>query len=728
MALRTGLVEPPTPDAVELELPPAISVRQFLRSIPEDSELSGIAVLSQDILAALRLPQRLPRHSDNAFGGYVDLANRGTPERLTLTELAAEPDTLAIRVLLGEALYLKPEPPAQPARPQPKVLLDTTLPMWGIPRLFGFSVAMALLASRNGMTDNSCSISVTRDTLHETFPAYTQEHLIALLAMQDTDHDPILSITDFLIPLEETDGKDIERFVITHQETLSHPEFGPRLAQFPACFFATVDATGQFHLHHHPAGGGLKLILEATFSLDALFREPKKVRTLQSPFGERLPAFCLHDPSPMLMAAHGKMHLGRRALNRNTFFAIMESGRMLRWQQNGRGAEEINVSLEAKNIPFFHVFGKGPKSSWAILVADPTWKTVLKLLVCEDEGPISTIEFPMPLPAKNGITAVGDVAFLIDGTTVTSILLTTGIAMQQQQLPSASRRVLPNGVVELAYGQTIRITWNGTSAEFTVLKSSYRQENHIPGEPLCFFVMAHNNSLGTVWSDWKITLEHEPNDESSSLPRSSSLRRGNIDKCIPSVSGESLLIRSRGEDSFIYNVAKKSFSPAGSITETEFLRHGETNLIQNGSLVNLNLVGFSSEGNLCVHTAGGIWFHLLLNHTPSWNRRKEVPHTYDTRGFEAAKSGPIAAGEYLRSATWPRGIIYLDSRGFLHIMPSGSGHPEATISCNSSGIAIWFPGEPAVGSNFYLRESQPQLPKKLSDAATKLEGVLRSIR
>jgi hypothetical protein len=348
--------------------------------------------------------------------------------------------------------------------------------------------------------------------------------------------------------------------------------------------------------------------------------------------------------------------------------------------------------------------------------------------MCEEEGAVSTLVFPIPIPAKSGITAVHDIAFLIDGAVVTPVSLTAGIVMPEQQLPAPTKRVLPNGVLELTNGQTVRITWNGSTADLTVLQSSYRQQHFVPIEPLCFFVMANNGGLGTVWPDWEITLEDEGLDKSSTLPQTSNLRKGKIDKCIPSVTGETLLIRSKGEDSFIYNVAKKSFSPAGSITETEFLRHGETDLIQNGSLVNVNLVGFSSEGNLCVHTAGGIWFHLSLNPVPCWSRRKEAPPAYDTRGFEAAKFDPIAAGEFLRPAAWPRGIIYLDSRGFLHIMPTSPNQPEVTISCNSSSIAIWFPGEHAVGSAFYLRDSHPLPPQKLAEAATKLEGVLRSIR
>ena len=149
LRLRTGLdaaVEP-APLPAEAFRPPAALARQLLDQLQRDPVHAGLARAARDLLAALSLPRRLPEPDDAVSGGVADVANRGSLDKLLLSELAHDDLTLATRVALNEALYLRHEPPAAARAVSIALLLDAGVRMWGVPRLFAASAALALGAA-----------------------------------------------------------------------------------------------------------------------------------------------------------------------------------------------------------------------------------------------------------------------------------------------------------------------------------------------------------------------------------------------------------------------------------------------------------------------------------------------------------------------------------------------------------------------------------------------------
>ena len=92
-------------------------------------------------------PASLPDPEELPMGGFSDIENRGSLDRLLMSELAYDDLTLAVRIALNEALYLRREtPPTTPSLAR-SILIDVGIRMWGIPRVFATSVALALLAT-----------------------------------------------------------------------------------------------------------------------------------------------------------------------------------------------------------------------------------------------------------------------------------------------------------------------------------------------------------------------------------------------------------------------------------------------------------------------------------------------------------------------------------------------------------------------------------------------------
>ncbi len=139
--LRTGLNE--MPDPAPLDIPDDAPPTDLLEELARDRDTAGLARLAQRLVAALHIPLHARGSSDLPLGGVSDITNRGDFDRLLLSELAQDDLTLTARLVNNEALFLRREEPPQHLERQRTVLMDTTLKMWGLPRVFALSAALA---------------------------------------------------------------------------------------------------------------------------------------------------------------------------------------------------------------------------------------------------------------------------------------------------------------------------------------------------------------------------------------------------------------------------------------------------------------------------------------------------------------------------------------------------------------------------------------------------------
>ena len=153
LRFQTGLEQPIEPADIDLE--PAERTRQLIDRLQDDEELGGLARIARHMMAAIHLPRAISDREDLPVGGVSDISNRGPMDRLLLSELAHDDLTLAVRIAMNEALYLRREtPPSNPPKHR-AVLLDSGVRLWGVPRVFATAVGMALAAGaqRNVRTD-----------------------------------------------------------------------------------------------------------------------------------------------------------------------------------------------------------------------------------------------------------------------------------------------------------------------------------------------------------------------------------------------------------------------------------------------------------------------------------------------------------------------------------------------------------------------------------------------
>jgi hypothetical protein len=94
LAVRTGLKE--LPAAPELEVPKQ-ETGDLLKEFKQEPVTTGLAQLTQRLIAALNIPMHAHGSSDQLFGGVSDITNRGNFDRLLLSELAHDDLSLMAR-------------------------------------------------------------------------------------------------------------------------------------------------------------------------------------------------------------------------------------------------------------------------------------------------------------------------------------------------------------------------------------------------------------------------------------------------------------------------------------------------------------------------------------------------------------------------------------------------------------------------------------------------------
>lgn len=281
---RTGIDGDVLP--AELAWPDAIQVRGLIASLRGDPDLGAVARLATDVMAAVRLPRPGASPEDLPIGGYADLTNRGSPERLLISELAHDGLTLAVRVALHEALYLRREAPPRAPQGTRCVLIDAGIRLWGVGRVFATSVALALAAtSERGVSVRAWR---ARGRRVERVDLGSREGIDAHLEALEAEPHPTAALRPFLAECTALSG-GVECCIVTHANALEEPEMREALrAAGRVVYVVTVTATGDLVLHVFTPTGS-QTLRTAKLDLAALLEQASRT-------SGRRPALTLRDP------------------------------------------------------------------------------------------------------------------------------------------------------------------------------------------------------------------------------------------------------------------------------------------------------------------------------------------------------------------------------------------------------------------------------------------------
>jgi len=351
-AIRTGLKELPTPiDLIENE---EEEEKSLLDQLKEDAKTEGIARLCQRVIAGLNIPMHSQGVSDQSFGGVSDITNRGDIDKLLLSELAYDDTTLMVRLANNEAMYLRREELPSDLHKERIILMDSTIKMWGVPRVFATSVGLACsIQDKNIASIRSYLLS--GEDIHR-IDLSTKEGVTKALE----ELHPELHCADAMHLFTEkyTTSDQTELILITDEQSLENEDFKKTLNEVRGSltYLITINRQGRLHFYEYSLSGR-RLISTTLYDLEELlFKTDRKMviskSSIDDSVAKNLPLIYRHRPFPIYFPTPSI-----RFSQSNTFqfsdgavAAITKDRRILFWKSRGLGAIELLSNIALNNV------------------------------------------------------------------------------------------------------------------------------------------------------------------------------------------------------------------------------------------------------------------------------------------------------------------------------------------------------------------------------------------
>lgn len=365
-ALRTGIIAPPEPvplDLVAEEIPAELPL---LEQLLADEETTGLARLTQSLIPALHIPMHAQHAGQQPLGGISDITNRGTFDKLLVSELAADDLMFTARLLNNEALYLRREIPPLNVTRQRNVLIDSTLRLWGRPRIYAMAAAMAT-AINTQQRDTVNAFVLGGDN---TIPANLTDKKGVLQAMENLSADlhcikPLLNFLE-ANPADEA----VENVFITTDAALQQEAYysNQHTLQQNLKYLISVNRDGALHFYAF-VNGHRKLLNTASLNLAELLNA-KAVKSGGRNQSDWVPEFYQQPVVPLyyptLDVKGNKDNVF--SLPGKGYWAVTGTGRLLQYPENGKGAIEWMNGLQRGK----YYLGSSPEEEVVYLLEDTT--------------------------------------------------------------------------------------------------------------------------------------------------------------------------------------------------------------------------------------------------------------------------------------------------------------------------------------------------------------------
>ncbi|MEM7374679.1 MAG: hypothetical protein AAF587_39170 [Bacteroidota bacterium] len=357
--LQTGVIDVPEPKEI-----PLIEEEKadLLADLLDDPKTYGMAKLAQRLLASLHLPRPLQSSNQQSFGGVSDLSNRGELDHLILSELANDEDILMARLVNNEVLYYHHEEPPASMIQHRVILIDTTIKMWGIPRLYAISAALSLVMFNK--KDFPTDVLGVGGNEFFQLDLQSKEGVLSALTLLDPALHCRKSLLNMLSPLTlpfELHPDKTEFVLISGEQMEAGIQHSAEAAELKRLldFQMVVDREGQVDVYRF-AHGHYKQISQAKINLsETLFAHPRVSRssTRKKTSSKQKPIFYSQHPHPLFLPTVSIRLKGNRVVEVDTpgqtrgYVGITTTHRLLYWPSSDTGAIEI-----ADDIPEGYLF------------------------------------------------------------------------------------------------------------------------------------------------------------------------------------------------------------------------------------------------------------------------------------------------------------------------------------------------------------------------------------
>lgn len=694
LRVATGLDQ--LPKATEEELSPTEQIRALLAKLKDDVELGGLARLALNLMAAVHLPRPIADREELPLGGVSDIANRGPLDRLLVSELANDDLTLAVRVAVNEALYLRREtPPRNPPRER-FVLLDSGIRMWGVPRVFATAVGLALAAT----ADKNISVFSFRAAGKRIVPVdlTTRAGLIEHLAALDSAAHPAASLAAFLAQAADSE-QAADAVLVTCPDVLADPKLAAALAQIegPGLHIGEVNRDGRFRLFA-PRSGRSRPLCDVRMSLDEIMAGDN-VRVAAPLIDRRRtiapPAINSVRPFPLLLS-HQLEPDRAWAVKGHCIFAITRDRRLMHWSDAREGARQFADDLPEGKL---HWAAVTPRAGIVYAVIGKQSQRGLHLLsIYVDHQWIHIKRLDLKGQDHPRVSQHNGVLFVMTHQCIEAFNLETGDFVEDVRYPPGSIRF--DNQRFLLTNPAENWLFNAVSFDGFHIQMAPLQARELLSMSSLFEVDELDGPVGlTPDGDLYFTADRKVKPVKHGLSPPIELKAVSRDGCRIVIEGATGQRRLRKLINVVDQGVSLGYADPQLAVEADSFRNVRPRTLRH----RFDAITVLRDQTLALRSRRGVWFKIdidmvglksiLLRPAKLENWRPAA------MAFDRDCSDP-RVGYSLRAAVWPEGsLAFLDSRGLLHLRSADPAIPEMTLVLTDGPMSGWV----ADGRRFGLR-------------------------
>lgn len=246
-------------------------INTLIEDLINDKRTFHVGALVSSIISGMNIPFHSSLPSEQPLGGVADITNKGSFDRLLISEHAFEDEVQLSRLANNESLYNHREVPPSDNNYNRIIIIDVSLKNWGSIRAISFAAMLAI--TNHPKNNNPCRVFLVGKSYQEISFESIHDIIDAMLIM-DTSLDPGVGLLK-LFTEEKIEVSEI--FFIGNKEPLSEPnmmvfssEYGKRIDHW-----IHPTAEGVITLYKNPKRGK-RFVHELVIPLDEAWQNKKQ--------------------------------------------------------------------------------------------------------------------------------------------------------------------------------------------------------------------------------------------------------------------------------------------------------------------------------------------------------------------------------------------------------------------------------------------------------------------
>ena len=313
----------------------------LLEQLVDNPKTFHIGALIQRIWSGIYLPKSRFAPSKQSLGGIADISNKGSFDKLLISEFANDDIVFLQRLANNEALYIQREAPPSDKDLQRIILIDVSIKSWGTPKVLSFATMLAI--AKHPKSAYSCTAYAIGQRVHQ-LEINSLDGIIEGMEHLDTHLHFAEGMESFFKEIKP--GPKSEIILISEGSSLKRPEVQQAMDAYRAHihYFIQLDRTGQIDVFRNQRSGR-KHIQGIVLPLKQLWTKRKqKKKGIPKKLSDNLA-----DTYPILF---------RQTLNRkqvlicgDDFYVVNKEGALLRCIQKDEIQKKKGWKLLFQGIP-----------------------------------------------------------------------------------------------------------------------------------------------------------------------------------------------------------------------------------------------------------------------------------------------------------------------------------------------------------------------------------------